>query len=69
MKFIKSMLLMFSIFGVLFITSCNDDTNTPKEDNETENSTNDNSIGDNDSSGDESNPDDGIDWPSEIVWP
>ena len=68
MKFNKIILVLvlFSLF--IFLSSCDDNNNVI--DNNTEETTNNGDSIDNQNENiDESNPDDGINWPNEIIWP
>lgn len=79
MKFNK-LLLMLSLLFLVLLMSCGDNPdviNSDNTDNISENDSNDEKDvneskkedSTNNDNSSESNPDDGINWPSEIVWP
>ena len=73
MKFSKIVLISLLFMMFLFISSCDDNNIEITDDKTEETNNNEDKKDDNKDSKDdgskESNPDDGIDWPSEIVWP
>ena len=73
MKFSKIILVSLLFMMFLFISSCDDNNIEITDDKTEETNNNEDKKDDNKDSKDdgskESNPDDGIDWSTEIVWP
>ena len=74
MKFSKIVLISLLFMMFLFISSCDDNNieitdDKTEETQKSEDKKDDKETDSKDDGSKESNPDDGIDWPTEIVWP